>query len=167
MAGIESALASAGITPLAVLPEDRVLASPTLAEVAAALRADAQFFDSHGSRLLDHALVASISADPGQGYFARTRAPAVIVRADKPDLQLGALNAGVACLILTGDEPVLSYVLERARSEEIPLLRTRLDTAGAVGAIEGLYAALPFSGGPQKMERLSELTAALDLSALV
>ena len=108
-----------------------------------------------------------IAADPGQSYFDRTKANAIIVRSDKPDLQLAALNTGPICLIVTGGLPVLSYVLERVADEEIPLVRTKLDTTQAVGAIEGLFGSRPFSGSPEKLRRIEGLLAGVNVDALV
>jgi len=68
---------------------------------------------------------------------------------------------------VTGGLPVLSYVLERVADEEIPLVRTKLDTTQAVGAIEGLFGSQPFSGSADKLRRIEELLAGVDVDALV
>ncbi len=167
VAAVRAAAEGAGMKVICLLPEDRLLASPTLGEVAHALEAEKLFFNSSGDRPLDRTLIASISADPGQGYFARTAADTVIVRSDKPDLQLAALNAGASAMIVTGDLPILGYVLDRAEEDTVPLLRTKLETADAVRAIEELYASRPFSGGRDKLERAAELMGELDLAALL
>ena len=111
---------AAGVDLLATLPEDRLLATPVLRDVVEALSAQTEHFDGGGLRPLDRPVIAPISADPGQGYFAGYGASAVIVRSDKPDLQLAALNASAGCLILTGGLPILSYVLERAEEDQVP-----------------------------------------------
>ena len=148
---------------VAVVPEDRLLAAPVLRDVATALSANVEHFDNGtGLRPLDRPVIATISADPGQGYFARYDASAVIVRSDKPDLQLAALNAGATCLIVTGGLPILSYVLDRAEEDEIPLVRTGLDTMATVKAIEDLFAADAFQGGEAKTRRMAELLSAVD-----
>jgi len=158
---------AAGLPVIGCVPEDRLLASPTLGEVAVALQAEKMFFDSQAERPLDRTLIASISADPGQGYFARAGAHTVIVRSDKPDLQLAALNAGAGAMIVTGGLPLLGYVLDRAEDDSIPLLRTKLDTVETVKAIEGLYASRPFTGGADKLQRAAELVGEIDLAALL
>jgi hypothetical protein len=56
--------------------------------------------------------------------------------------------------------------LERAEEDEIPLLRTNLDTVSTMGSIEALYASMPFSGGDVKMRRVKDLLADVDVSAL-
>jgi BioD-like phosphotransacetylase family protein len=159
-----SATADTGIAPIAVVTEDRTLASPSLGDVAWALNAETENLEANSSRVLDRLVIASIAADPGQAYFDRTRADSVIVRSDKPDLQLAALNAGAECLIITGGLPVLHYVLERVAEDEVPLLRTGLDTKDTVAAIERLYGMRPFAGEPEKLRRVSELFAGFDVS---
>lgn len=158
---------TAGVKLVTVVPEDRLLAAPVLRDVATALSASVEHFNN-GTALqpLDRPVIATISADPGQGYFARYDASAVIVRSDKPDLQLAALNAGATCLIVTGGLPMLSYVLDRAEEDEIPLLRTGLDTIATVKAIEDLFAADPFQGGDAKVTRISELLSEVDAVTL-
>jgi len=156
---------AAGINVLRALPEDRLLAAPTIRDAVQALAAQTEHLDGGEMRPLDRPVIATISADPGQGYFARYGASAVIVRSDKPDLQLAALNAGADCLIVTGGLPILSYVLERVEEDQIPLLRTGLDTITAVQRIEAIFGSSPFAGDA-KIERISTLLADLDLAAL-
>ncbi|HEU4759148.1 MAG TPA: DRTGG domain-containing protein [Dehalococcoidia bacterium] len=163
---VKAALAAAGLTPLAMVAEDRLLAAPTLAQIAEAIQARAQFLNASGERLVARPVIASISADPGQGYFTQQDPSAVIVRGDKPDLQLAALNAGAPCLLLTGGDPPLSYVLDRVEEDEVPLLQTGLDTVTTVQRIEGLFAAAPF-GGEEKLRRIAELLDVLDATALL
>lgn len=158
----------AGLKLLAMIPEDRILAAPTLADVSGALQAEASNVSNGAGRsVIESPVVASIASDPGQGYFTREDPSVVIVRSDKPDLQLAAINAGAPALIITGGLPILSYVLDRAESDEIPLLRTTLDTVKAVEAIEGLFGARPFAGGDKKLRRVQELVTGSDLAALV
>lgn len=161
----QAAVQGVGARLVALIPEDRILAAPSLGAIAEALEAQATFLDSAGENVIDRPLISSISADPAQGYFAHYSPNAVIVRGDKPDQQLGALNAGAPCLIVTGGLPVLSYVEERAQEEEIPILSTRYDTVAAVQRLEALYAAVPFSGRA-KVERAAQLAGELDISSL-
>lgn len=154
-----------GARLVALIPEDRTLAAPSLSAIAEALDAEATFPDSTREDVIDRPIISSISTDPAQGYFARHAPNAVIVRGDKPDQQLGALNAGVPCLIVTGGLPVVSYVKDRAEEEEIPILGTPHDTVAAVQRLEALYAATPFSGRA-KVERAAQLAGELDISSL-
>lgn len=161
-----AAAEATGAPLLGLLPEDRTLAAPSLRAIVEALEAQASHVNGAGDSIIDRPVVSSISTDPAQAYFVHQRPSAVIVRSDKPDLQLGALNAGAPCLIVTGGLPILSYVQQRAEEEEIPILNTRLETVAVVERLEALYAATPFSGRA-KVDRLAELAAGLDVSSLL
>lgn len=163
---VRAAYEAAGVKLLGVVPEDRTLAAPSISQVAEALAAESVQINGNSDRLLDRLVIASIAADPGQSYFNRTQANAIVVRSDKPDLQLAALNTGPSCLIVTGGLPVLSYVRERVADEEIPLLSTKLDTRQAIQAIEGLFGTQPFGASPDKQRRIEELLSGTDLGAL-
>jgi len=166
LAAVTTDLAGQGVPLLAALPEDRLLAAPTIADMAAALDAQALFLDGRAGTIVERMTIASIAADPGQGYFVRFGPQAVIVRCDKPDLHLAALHTSTLCLILTGGRMPLGYVTERAESEGVPILITTKDTAAAVRALEGLYAGVRF-GGRGKAERVAQLMAErLDNDAL-
>jgi BioD-like phosphotransacetylase family protein len=167
MGAMREAAESDGLKVLAIVPEDRLLAAPVLRDVAGTLSATVEHLGDGGSQPLDRPLIATISADPGQGYFAGYDAKAVIVRSDKPDLQLAALNAGASCLILTGGLPLLSYVLERADEDEIPLVRTSLDTISTVNGIEGLFGSVPFAGGVAKISRITQLLDGVEIEPLI
>ena len=166
LATVSEELAGRGVHLLAVLPEDRLLAAPTIAEMAAALEAQALFLDGHAETIVERMTIASIASDPGQNYFVRLGPQAVIVRCDKPDLHLAALHTSTLCLILTGGRMPLGYVTERAESEGVPILITAKDTPAAVRTLEGLYAGGRFAGRP-KAERIAQLMAErLDSDAL-
>jgi len=156
-AAVAGTLAQKGIPVLALLPEDRSLSSPSIAEMAQALEAETLFADSRTEEVIERVTIASISADPGQGYFARFDRQAVVVRCDKPDLQLAALNADSRCLILSGGRMPLAYVSERAEAEGVPLLITGKDTVSALQALDELYFKSRF--GHQKAERIGQLMA--------
>jgi BioD-like phosphotransacetylase family protein len=163
-AAAESAIGGAARL-VALIPEDRTLAAPSLGAIAEALEAEATLLNGVRDDIIDRPVISSISADPAQGYFVRHVPNAVIVRSDKPDQQLGALNAGVTCLIVTGGFPLVSYVLQRAEEERIPIIATSCDTVAAVQRLEALYAVTPFSGRA-KVERAAQLAAEIDISPL-
>ncbi|MGQ9573301.1 MAG: DRTGG domain-containing protein [Dehalococcoidia bacterium] len=156
-ASIADTLSQQGIPVLALLPEDRLLSSPTIGEMAQSLQAEILFADGRTDEVLERLTIAPISADPGQAHFARFARQAVVVRCDRPDLQLAALNADSLCLILSGGQRPLAYVSERAEAEGVPLLITAKDTLAAVQTLEALHFESRFSH--QKAERIGQLMA--------
>ncbi|HKZ51495.1 MAG TPA: DRTGG domain-containing protein [Dehalococcoidia bacterium] len=152
--------------PLALLPEDRLLAAPTLHEATAALEAQSIVGNGSLAMALPRLMVASIASDPAFPYFNRYEGKAVIARCDKPDLLLAAITAGAQCLIVTGGRPPLSYVIARAEEEGIPLLLVRQDTVSTAKILEALYKRARLAG-PQKIARAQDiLQECADLAAL-
>lgn len=153
------ALTGAGLPVLAVLPEDRTLYAPTVADLIEALEAEVILGEPDLEQAIEHILVNPVSADPGQPYYARRRNKAVITRSDKTDLQLAALQTQTDLLILTGGVPPSPYTIDRAAGEEVPLLLTRLGTREAVSRLEDVYARSRFAGDA-KLERMRALLEA-------
>ena len=109
--------------------------------------------------------ISSISADPNQEYAARLNPAALVIRSDKPDQQLAALYAGVPCLIISGQMPVLPYVLARAEEDGVPLVFTHLSTVEVAGRLEGLYGETRLAS-PDKALRSAALLADTELLRL-
>jgi BioD-like phosphotransacetylase family protein len=141
-----------------MVQEDRLLAFPTLGQLQEAVEAQAFWSVGHEEMALSRVVISSIAKDPGQDYFARLRPDAVIVRSDKPDQQLAALNVGVRCLLVTGDTPILPYVLARAEEEGTAILATPLGTVEVAERLDALIASAPLAGR-EKAERAAHLVA--------
>ncbi len=165
-AEIRAALEARQIPLLAAIPEDRILAAPSLGQVAQAIGAEGEILNGQRHHLVRRAVIAPISVDPGQRYFTNLQPDLVVVRGDRPDLHLGALQYGKAGLVLTGGFTPIGYVKELAESNEVPLLLTELDTTDSAIQIEELYGSGPFLGEEEKLHRLDELLVSADLSAL-
>ena len=69
-----------------------------------------------------------MSLDPGELRFGLHDSNAVVVRGDRPDIQMSALNASVACLVLTGGVDPIEYISYEAGEEEIPVMVVESDT---------------------------------------
>lgn len=156
---VRAAAEPIGPPVVGVLPQDRLLSAPSFVDMAAAvdgeLRAPAHLNDETAEWLV----VGPISAHTGMAYFDRHPDQVVITRADRVDVALAALNQAPRGLILTGGEPRLPYVYQRAESEEFALIVTGLTTAEAANRIGELYAHGRFAGGA-KLARAAELVAA-------
>lgn len=153
--------------PLAI-PEDRLLAAPTVGTLIEASRARVLARSVEGERAIcEHVVVGAISHDSDQPYFARFPHKAVVTRAERVDIALSALRTDADCLILTGGSEPSPYLLDRvAASRRTTLLVTPEGTVETVRDIEGMFGRSPF-GGDAKIERIGLLMAsALDDEAL-
>lgn len=144
-----------------LLPEDRALAAPRVAELIGASGAEVLSRSEAGdTAVCDYIVVGAISHDSADTYFERFPRSAIVTRNGRVDLALAAIAAGTECLILSGGGAPSPYILDRAAaSRDTTVLVTSGDTPTTVHAIEGTFGTAPFSG-ESKVERAGELMAA-------
>ena len=82
-----------------------------------------------------------MSLDPGELRFGRYDNNAVVVRGDRPDIQMSALNSSVASLLLTGGIEPIEYIYYEAREEEIPIILVETDTHATMAALNDVTTA--------------------------
>jgi len=154
------------------IPEDRLLAAPTVGTIIEASKARVLARSVEGERAIcEHIVIGAISHDSDVPYFARFPRKVVVTRAEKVDIALSALKTDADCLILTGGADPSPYVLDRvAASRGTTLLVAPEGTVETIRDIEGSFGRSAF-GGEAKVERIAELMAAAigdeDLSQLL
>ena len=150
-----------------VLPEDRLLAAPTVGDLCIASGAQVLAESIEGeSAICEHIVVGAIASDAADQYFARFPRTAIVTRAEKVDVALAALRTEPECLILSGGGEPSPYLLDRvASTRRTTLLLTAEGTVETVRDIEGTFGRSAFNGAV-KVERVGELMAsALDTTA--
>jgi len=148
---------AAGIKVLGVIPEDRILLAITVGELADTVGGKFLNNAEKAPELVENYMLGAMVVDSGRDYFARKQAKAAIVRQDRPDMQLAALETPTRCLVLSGSsEPPLYNVLQKAEGRGIPIVATDLP---ADDIIAGIEAALGRARCHQekKLKRLAEL----------
>jgi len=151
-----------------MIPEDRLLAAPTVGALAEASGSRILVRSAEGERAVcEHLVIGAIASDSDEPYFHRYPRKAVITRAEKVDVALSALRTDTVCLILSGGADPSPYLLDRVASgRTTSLLVAPEGTVETARDIEGLFGRSPFSGDV-KAERIGELMAAvLDDAAL-
>jgi hypothetical protein len=161
------ALSAAGAKPLGWIPEDRRLIAPTLAAVAKHLDGEWLFGEDLGDRLLDNFLIGGLILDWGPFYFGSQQNVGVVVRGDRPDVQLAALQTEtVRALVLTKGVPPVEYVQYEAEQKQIPLVAVQGETAAVAERLQSMELFTPFNH-PDKVVRLAELLDQhVDMAAL-
>ncbi|MEX2158205.1 MAG: DRTGG domain-containing protein [Dehalococcoidia bacterium] len=155
---VRAALESRGVRCLAVLPEDRQLAGPTVREMAEALHASRLVDRGDEDEAVEYVMLGPISADPGQPYFLDHAHKAVINRFDKMDLHLAALATDPACLILTGGRPPSPYLIDRVQGSEadVTVLSVPDNTVRTIEVLDDMLGRTRFSGR-RKVDRAAAL----------
>ncbi len=139
-------VAALGGTLLAALPQDRLLASPVVSQIAEAVSGELSGDEALFGEASRDLVVGPVSAHEGMDYFRKYPDKTVVSRHDRIDIALGALDYEPLCLVLCGGEPTLPYVAQRAERESFALIVTQMETVEAVNAIGPLYGTGAFSG---------------------
>ena len=76
------------VTLVGVLPQDRLLAAPSLEQVATALEASLDAPEGAGNEAVEWIEIGPITAHPGSVHFATVGSKAIVTRGDRPDVAL-------------------------------------------------------------------------------
>ncbi len=132
-------LRSQNIPVLALLPEDRRLQAVTVDRIAEHLNGEYFLGQDKKDQLFDNVLIGGIVLDNGVEYFGINHTKAVLVRADRPDIQMAALQTPTRCLVLTGGHRPIQYIEHEAREEEVPVILVQQGTLEASRQMDTLF----------------------------
>lgn len=135
---IATSLEEAGLPVLGLVPESRLMLAPTVEEVARCVDGEIRLFPDKGETLVEAIMVGGWPLDEGAFIFSRRSHKAVVVRADRPDLQMAALATSTACIVMTGGLEPVQYVVYEAEQSGTPLVWTRLPTLEAMERLQGV-----------------------------
>ncbi len=150
------ALAARGITVYATLPQERLLLSMTVKEIAEVLDAEIIGAAERGEDLVENLMVGAMSMDSALSYFRRKPNKAVITGGDRADIQLAALETSTRCLVLTGNFHPSPLIVGRAEELQVPLIIAKQDTLTAVDIIQQYFGKIRLHE-PRKVERFIDL----------
>lgn len=145
-----------GIGVLGMLSEDRTLLAPSVKELTQYLGGSTLNHQEGVEELVEEILVGVYSLDPAPLYYQRKTRKTAIIRGDRPDMQLGALETPTRCLILTGGVAPNHYVRQQAELNGVPIIVVNQDTPSTLEAIEQFLPRVRFSQ-EKKLGRLEEL----------
>jgi len=146
----------AGVNILGVLPEDRALFTLTIGELAECIQGEILSGAEKSAELAENIMLGAMCVDPGPDYFGRKSNKVVVVRSERPDMQLAALETSTRCLVLTGDAAPKSAVLNQAEEKNVPIILARDDTTAIVANIENALGKARFNE-ENKLPKLSEI----------
>ena len=146
----------AGIDILGVFPEDRILFSLTVGELAEHIQGEILNCAEKSSGLVGNFMLGAMTLDSGRDYFGRKANKAVVVRGERPDMQLAALETATKCLVLSGGTSPSYAVMRSAEDKGIPIILTKGDTISAVNSIELALGKARFNQ-VEKLPRLLEI----------
>jgi len=149
-------LAKAGVNILGVLPEDRTLSTLTIGELTEHIQGEILSGAEKSAELVENLMLGAMGIDPGPEYFGRKANKAVVVRSERPDMQLAALETSTRCLVLTGNTEPNPAVLYQAEEKNVPIILARDDITTIVTNIEDALGNIRFNQG-NKLPKLTEI----------
>ncbi len=153
---VSGEVSKAGVSILGVLPEDRALFTLTVGELAEHIHGEILNSAEKSGELVENIMLGAMTVDSGPEYFGRQAGKAVIVRDERPDMQLAALETPTTCLVISGEEAPIPPVLYNAESMKVPIILTKGDVAATVVDIEDALGKVRFNQ-EGKLPRLSEI----------
>ena len=151
---------------LGVLPEERALLAFTVGELAEQIQGELLNDGEKSAELVEDLMAGAMCVDSGLDYFGRKANKAVVVRNDRPDMQMAALETATRCLVISGGGEPVDYVRFKADEKGIPVIMTRNDTDTVIKNIEDLLDGARFHQ-EKKLNRLAEaLQQNLDFKAI-
>jgi hypothetical protein len=145
----------AGVEILGIMPEDRALLSLTVSELSERIHGEILQGTAKVAELVENIMLGAMYVGSGLDYFGRRANKAVVLRSDRPDMQLAALETSTRCLVLAGKTVPIPTVLARAEDQNIPVITVKDSVAAVVDSIELALTQTKFSA--EKLPRLTEL----------
>jgi BioD-like phosphotransacetylase family protein len=146
-----------GIKVLGVVPEDRVLLAMTIGELAECIQGKILNNTDKSGELVENYLLGALTVDSGLNYFGRKKNKAAVVRHDRLDMQLAALETPTSCLVLSGSHKTPFYnVMNKAESRGIPIITTETNVNDIVVSIEKALVKTGL-GQEKKLVKLAEM----------
>ncbi len=145
-----------GIKVLGVIPENRVLLAITVGELAECIGGKILNHKEKSGELVENFMLGAMVVGSGLDYFGRKKNKAVVIRSERLDMQLAALETPTNCLVLSGGKIPPSYgVLYKAESRGVPIISTETNVNDIIANIEN---ALTKTGldSEKKLEKLAE-----------
>jgi BioD-like phosphotransacetylase family protein len=99
------------------------------------------------------------SLDPGELTFRLRPDNALVVRGDRPDIQMSALATSMTCIICTEGLKPLEYIMHEAEDEGTVLLLVEPDTLDVMDRLGSIQSRARFDH-PRKLARFVELLEA-------
>jgi len=146
----------ARINILGVLPDDRALFAPTVGELTEHIHGEMLSGVEQSADLVEDLMLGAMCVDPGPEYFGRKANKGVVIRSERPDMQLAALETSTRCLVVSGDTAPNQAVLVRAEEKNVPVILARDDITTIVTNIEDALGKARFNQ-KSKLPKLAEV----------
>jgi BioD-like phosphotransacetylase family protein len=156
----------AGINILGVLPEDRALLTFNLRELAELI--DGKIMNDSGKteEIPTSFMLGAMTVDSGIPYFNRMSNKVAVIRSERPDMQMAALQTSILAMVITGEKSMIPQVQNLAEDKKVPVILTRHDCMAVANIVEENLLKTRFHQ-KRKVDRMLELiSTGFDLKLL-
>jgi len=147
---------NAGIKVLGILPEVRSLLGVTVEELAEILGGEILCSPEGAGEIVENIMLGAMTPDSGMDYFSRKAKKAAVIRGERADMQLAALQTSTKCLILTNNVKPLSTVISQAEEKHVPIVAVKQDICATIAGIEEALAKASFRN-LEKLQKFEDL----------
>jgi len=145
-----------GVAVLGLLPEDRVLFGLTVGEIAERIDGEILNDAAKSGEVVENFMLGAMVVDEGPLYYERRANKAAVLRSNRPDMQLAALETSTRCLVLSGGVEPTYPVITSAKDKDIPIILTGGDTGSVVNTLE-MALGKPRFNQPKKLPHLLQI----------
>lgn len=128
-----------GVATYAVLPASTQLAAVSVSEVVRALSGNYLYGAEFDDALVETYMIGAMNPAHARHYFELTPRKAVVVGGDRTKIILSALETSTVLVVLTGNYPPESVVLQKAAERQIALVSVAGDTVSAADVLHQLF----------------------------
>jgi BioD-like phosphotransacetylase family protein len=155
-----------GIRVLGVIPEVRSLFDVSVKELAEFLGGEILTAKERIDEVVENIMLGAMAPESGIYYFSRKANKAAVIRSERADMQLAALETSTKCLILTGGSKPLPAVVNQAEDKHVPIVVVKDDVSKVITGIEEILAEASFNK-PQKLQKFENIISQyVDFKAL-
>lgn len=154
----EASFMKSGVTLLGVIAEDRALLTFSIDELVKIIDGQVNNNPQQTAELAANFMLGAMTVDSSLPYYERMADKVVVVRGERPDMQLGALQTSTRAVVVTGSGQLVPLVQNRAEERKIPLITTPYDVSAIADRIEEALLKTRFHQ-KSKIPRLMELMA--------
>jgi hypothetical protein len=163
---IKAELQGKGIKVLGVLPQHRSLFTVSVSELADNLGGKQLVPVTDSGGLVENIMIGVHSTDSALLYYGRKANKAALIRGDRSDMQLAALQTSTRCLVLTGDKKPMPFITAEAKNKGVPIIVFPKDDLAVIEQVEKVLNQARFHQ-KEKLEVMGQLmTQNFDFDAL-
>lgn len=151
-----ASLNKAGVRVLGILPEDRTLMTFSISELAKLIDGQVLNSSEKSQELAVSFMLGAMTVDSALPYFNRMTNKVAVIRSERPDMQMAALQTSTRALVVTGTSKMIPQVQNLAEDKHVPVISTKYDCTTVTSRLEEGIVKTRFHQ-KNKLARLMEL----------